>query len=261
MKLKEEGYNILRSELSKKDGPFSKTSNVMLAVDLMEKGEEILSNQVTKVHLTNIIKVLCTQLEWTEESNEVPQIKNDTVEHASEVKNEDNEIVTNTQNKPNSQDICKFYRSGKCQYGKTGKKIDKFGKTCSFSHPQTCKKFENYGYKEQGCKDKKCSKLHLSLCKHFMRYTSCKFGEKCRYFHPKKLKNEYQEKVYNISNKPNGEDISYAGIVKRSVYPQSVFLGQPHPTNQNFNGQAFQIKQPFLSASLACLVALQVESS
>ena len=55
-------------ELTKNQGPFSKTGNVMLALDQIAKGEDL--NQVTKQHLINIMKVLCTKLEWTEESND-----------------------------------------------------------------------------------------------------------------------------------------------------------------------------------------------
>ena len=67
MKLNENGSKTLSEVLSQSDGPFSKTLNVMLALELMEKGTELASNQVTKLHLANIIKALCAHLEWTEE--------------------------------------------------------------------------------------------------------------------------------------------------------------------------------------------------
>ena len=51
LKLNEEGYNILKDELTKHIGPFSTTSNVMLALDLMALGEELISTKVTKTHL------------------------------------------------------------------------------------------------------------------------------------------------------------------------------------------------------------------
>ena len=58
MKLNEQGYNILKDELNKNEEmSFSKTSNVMLAIDLMAQGEEITSTQVTKANLANIIKI------------------------------------------------------------------------------------------------------------------------------------------------------------------------------------------------------------
>ena len=101
----------------------------------------------------------------------------------------------------NSEKICKFYKSGNCQDGKTGKKPDHNGKTCDFNHPPTCRKFELFGYKEKGCKVRDCSKLHLSLCKNFMRYQNCKFGEKCRYFHSRGLKNVSNKKEKHSDQK------------------------------------------------------------
>ena len=76
LKLNEQGYDILKEELSKNEATFSKTTNVMLAFDLMAKGEELSSTQVTKAHLANIIKILCNKLKWNEEPEE-EQIKND----------------------------------------------------------------------------------------------------------------------------------------------------------------------------------------
>ena len=146
MRLNKEGYDILKQELTKQEGPFSRTNNVMLALDLLEKGEDLSSGMVTKNHLINIIKVLCTQLQWTEEKEEQ---NTNTEEALSQNNDKIEEDTTNTQNtgiSKKSQEICKFYKSGKCQYGRTGKKLDKSGKMCAFSHPIICKKFENYGY-------------------------------------------------------------------------------------------------------------------
>ena len=74
-KLNEEGYNTLKEELSKNERPFSKTTNVMQALDLLSKGEELSS--VTKLHLTNIIKVLCSKLDWIEEPDDQQDLKNE----------------------------------------------------------------------------------------------------------------------------------------------------------------------------------------
>ena len=78
LKLNEEGYNILKDELTKHIGPFSTTSNVMLALDLMAVGEDLVSTKVTKAHLANIIKVLCFKLKWNEDpmENEKNSIEN-----------------------------------------------------------------------------------------------------------------------------------------------------------------------------------------
>ena len=65
MKLKESSYKNLKEELEKIENQFSKSDNKMLAFDLMSKGE--MTAQVTKAHLVNIIKVLCKNLDWTDD--------------------------------------------------------------------------------------------------------------------------------------------------------------------------------------------------
>ena len=151
MKLKENCYDTLSVELEKSDGPFSKTSNVMLAFDLMEKGELMSSNQVTKVNLINLIKVLCSKLELAEENEEEQEAENEVTENSD--KNEEKvskSIPSNAQNvTQNSQEICKFYRVGKCIHGKSVKTPEKTGKICAYNHPQTCRKFELFGNKRK----------------------------------------------------------------------------------------------------------------
>lgn len=239
MKLNDFGSKTLKDVLTKTEGPFSKSENVMLALELMEKGQELASNQITKVHLTNIIKAICTHLEWTEELNEQGTITEAPEDPMEENKN----IPLSVSNvKKESENICKFYRSGKCKHGSSGK-------TCKFNHPTTCKKFELYGNKENGCKVKNCEKLHLSLCKLFMK----QYGNKCRYFHPKRLmqisqeKGNKTEKLFMHEERP-----SYANVVRKSLQPQiqpqiqpnSPFLGLTSPVRQELSGQVHQVQQP-----------------
>ena len=98
MKLNENGSKTLSEVLSQSDGPFSKTLNVMLALELMEKGTELASNQVTKLHLANIIKALCAHLEWTEEIWEQDKIENEISEDSNEEPIENTHTVTNILN-------------------------------------------------------------------------------------------------------------------------------------------------------------------
>ena len=119
MKLKEECYVMLKTELENSEGgPFITSSNVIFALDQMAKGENL--NQFTKIHLMNIIKVLCTKLEWTEESDEA--IHNDEKNESSEEKHERNQS-----SHTNFQEVCKFHKAGNCQHGRSGRKIDKSG--------------------------------------------------------------------------------------------------------------------------------------
>ena len=108
----------------------------MLALDLIEKGEDLSSGLVTKSHLINIIKFLCSKLDWTEEQEGQEEIK---IEEPSQEQNEENkQVKTNAKSViRNSEQICKFYKNDNCHNGRSGKKIDKQGRMCSFSHPIT----------------------------------------------------------------------------------------------------------------------------
>ena len=167
MKLKQSSYDILKEELEKNEvslGPFSKSTNMMQAFDLMEKGDLMSSNQVTKINLINIIKLLCSKLEWTEDLEENKKTNTEVKDDSSENENK-TQVNVQDENKKTQQN-CKFYMVGKCQFGKNGKKPNKDGKICAFSHLPTCKKFENYSHnKEEGCRNKKCDKMHLKVCK------------------------------------------------------------------------------------------------
>ena len=100
MKLNENGSKILRGILTENEGPYSKSENVMLALELMEKGTELASNQVTKVHLSNIIKALCSHLEWTEEIEESETVTT----NETTIENEETTTSVNVQSQ-NSEKI------------------------------------------------------------------------------------------------------------------------------------------------------------
>ena len=264
LKLNEQGYDILKDELTKYEGSFSKTQNVMLALDLMARGEDISSTQVNKVHLANIIKFLCIKLKWNEEPVDMKSLENKTKnsDDSTQAGEEIEKINTNVSLvMKHSEIICNFYKRGKCKYGKSGRTKDQNGKVCEFSHPPTCKRFELYGFKEGGCKDKKCGKLHLSFCKIFMRYQNCKYGEKCNFFHPKKLKNSSHSNVIIPSATEERKNLTYAQIVKShsqpqiQKYEQSAFLVQPQyvqqPVQQQHYVQPAQSQQSFLEKNQA----------
>ena len=99
-----------------------------------------------------------------------------------------------------------------------------------------------------------------------MKFKSCNFGEKCRYFHPRKLKNDDQMKQHNYTVHKE-EKPSYAQIVTKNLQPQAQgvfsqpiyntkpqytvqepFLGQNSPIQQPFLGQNNQVPQSFLGS-------------
>ena len=74
-----------------------------------------------------------------------------------------------------------------------------------------------------------------------MRNKFCKYEEKCRFFHPKKLKNNQKKPENQSSQQQNEEKLSYARIVARNLHPQNALLGHQH-----FLGQQVQVQDPFL---------------
>jgi len=72
--------------------------------------------------------------------------------------------------------MCKFYKKGKCRYGKE----------CRNDHPKFCKKFIKHGsqkFTPQGC-DKKCGKPHPDACRDSLRTKECN-RENLRFYHIK----------------------------------------------------------------------------
>ena len=262
MKLNKEGYDSLKDELAKNAslGPFSKTTDIMLAFDLMEK-EDINSNQVTKANLYNIIKVLCAHLNWDEEEFKEPMTK-DEISDNSKSENQDNKSSLSSAQpvEKDSHDVCKFYKNIKCRYGKSGRNIDANGKVCAYRHPQICKKFQDFGDTQNGCKEKKCENLHLNICKIFKKHGNCKFANKCKFFHPRKWKNVSQSNGKSLTQ--IGKNIhpcsmfqntyeqnpTYAYIARKNLQPKVQFNKQQEPIRQApiAQSQFMKNQQPFL---------------
>ena len=158
------------------------------------------------------------------------------------------DIKKNTLEKGNSSDQgkrkpCMFYLNGKCRHGKSGKSLVG-GKTCEFPHPKTCRTFENFGYKDGGCKARgECDKgLHLNLCKQFMR-GQCE-RETCRYFHPKKLTTRTTNESTLARNHTLAQSVNQTLPLNRTA-PWAVPAQDPAATvqdnnnNQNIDDMSF----------------------
>ena len=82
-----------------------------------------------------------------------------------------------------------------------------------------------------------------------MKYQKCDFGEKCKYFHPKGLKNFDQNKKNHIEKEHEVKN-TYADVVKKSVQQQlqssGPFLGQSQPVHQSTLGQVHHVQQPII---------------
>ena len=85
-----------------------------------------------------------------------------------------------------------------------------------------------------------------------MRYQNCSFGDKCKFFYPKKLKSATNHIKEDKTKKPfsSEEHPTYANIVRKSLEPQPQlnghFLGITQPVHQGFSGQVNQLQQPYL---------------
>ena len=85
-----------------------------------------------------------------------------------------------------------------CQYNKYG--FCKFGRTCLNKHvDQKCDAIK--------CDGKKCSYRHPKICRYYLNFKYCKFGEYCRYDH-RKLESEESVKekkrlIENVNEKDN----------------------------------------------------------
>ena len=158
------------------------------AIKFISEGKEIPS-KITKMVLVKVINFFLDLYDCKkEETSESPRAKPE--ENIPEQKEEMTE--SQAQIKPTSPaaQICKFYKSGRCQHGIAGKKVMN-GKTCDRLHPKMCLNSKNFGYCKAG---KECKYLHLTICKEFMKRGECAYGEKCNRYHPKKAR-QNREKV------------------------------------------------------------------
>ena len=62
-------------------------------------------------------------------------------------------LNVNNERKNLHSNVCKFYRSAKCKYGRTGKTKDYRGNTCQYEHPPICQEFKKFEKTEKGCQN------------------------------------------------------------------------------------------------------------
>ena len=74
---------------------------------------------------------------------------------------------------PSLSNLCEAYKKMKCPHGLTGKRLIE-GKRCPKDHVPRCRRYCRFGDKQR---------------------QGCKFGEKCRYYHPKLCRNSVSKQV------------------------------------------------------------------
>jgi hypothetical protein len=260
----------------KEFGPFVKGSDpndLKLALMMMSKGTEV-SSKLNKEHLNNIVKAFLMHLRLAEkveikddQSKSIQSEINGMAEE--EVIEDDQSDKTGEKSEPAKnikqerkilQNVCKFYRAGKCIYGMSGKNRDKRGNICPYEHPEICKKYKMFEDKEKGCQIKDCNKMHVKHCKYYNTCKDYKAGHNdnnnCRFYHPKK-KQKLQVKGNNQTSFQPKEENRYLQENKRKFECNNCassenkdFLGQKYPSQISSwvwenQSQAHQYKQPF----------------
>lgn len=222
IEFKEDALKFLKNSLENDD---------MEAINTLIEGKTK-CNSVKKAHLEayrKIIEIMSKELGWSETKMTT------VVEPKTEVQDD-------TSEGQQKKEVCKFLKNGNCQFGRSGKRPDQHGKVCAYNHPPICKNHEIQGK----CMNNRCKKLHFNLCRRFMATQNCNFGDTCRYFHPKGLKNfrSFQDPNIHEENKmliPN-TTYSYAQAVKKpasSFLDQSPLIQQPVISQPNLPQQSF----------------------
>ena len=256
----------------KEFGPFVKGSDpndLKLALMMMSKGTEV-SSKLNKEHLINIVKAFLMHLRLAEkveieddQSNSIQSEINEMAEEnvieddQSDKIGEKSEPAKNIkQERKILQNVCKFYRAGKCIYGMSGKNRDKRGNICPYEHPEICKKYKMFEDKEKGCQINDCNKMHVKHCKYYNTCKDYKDNDNCRFYHPKK-KQKLQVKGNNQTSFQPKEENRYLQENKRKFECNNCvssenkdFLGQKYPSQISSwvwenQSQAHQYKQPF----------------
>ena len=108
-----------------------------------------------------------------EEDNRSPLISENTTDNDSNKKKSDEH--SGQQN----EQICRFYRKGKCKHGIRGRK-------CHYKHPKACPKLMKHGNKgPKGCDaGSKCPMYHPRMCASSIKQGQC-FNEACTFVHIK----------------------------------------------------------------------------
>jgi hypothetical protein len=215
--LAEEALTILgKSEISK---------NAQLALKVISEGKE--TSKVTKSAMVELVNLLLELHEWKKEKTQGPiqdqsnaniaNTSSATVPTDSDHCNDGAEEDKGGKKKDETR-ICRFYKSGKCSHGKNGRGIVN-GQTCPYLHPtKVCIQSKKFGK----CSLKACQFMHMNVCRAYMKSpSSCKFGEKCRYFHPKQVKTDQRRENHTPAN--NAAKVSQT---KRMEEESAAFLGQ-----------------------------------
>ena len=150
--------------------------------------------------------------------------------------------------KTDEKNVCKFYRNGRCKYGKE----------CRKPHPAFCPTYIKNGPKSQnprGC-DGKCTKLHPNACRQSLRTKECK-REDCRFYHLKgTLRGKTNDRGSNNSNYDNRPKQAPKGSPATTPWEQP--NSQKESAGNQDQGSVFQSAQITMMNAITML-AQQME--
>ena len=101
-----------------------------------------------------------------------------------------------------SEEICRYYKLGRCTYGISGKTSDD-GSVCRYAHPKKCSKFMRFAHESGGCplRHSECSMLHPIVCYHAKHGRVC-HNRECTLLHPSGLAYEQGQSQGNEERAP-----------------------------------------------------------
>jgi hypothetical protein len=222
-----------------------------------EEERETFTNVITGKHVLkkDVIDLMLSLLQAMTMTNEVNMDEFDKVNPEGEVsieknpptpgssgtqtdKKTENGKVATLKTKFNKGNVCYFYATNKC----------KFGKECRKEHPKICNKFKKYGLKKfnkaAGCNEE-CEFYHPMACFESMKTKTCKRTD-CKFYHILGTKKEEapngNAQGYNI----NTQNTSNYGGVNNSQNITSNNTSTANNSQHSTQQSVFQVaKQPW----------------
>lgn len=181
-------FENLKPDILKKMSASNLDSETQTALKFVSEGKDV-PTKITKSILVRAIHFLLDEFDCkiipTEENSSAKSVVKPSEGKSGDedLQQEGDQNVPSHSNASSVVKVCRYFRSGNCQHGISGKTVVN-GRTCTRAHPKVCINSKKNGF----CKERKtCKFLHLSVCREYMRKGQCSYDEKCRFYHPKNI--------------------------------------------------------------------------
>ena len=155
------------------------------AAESLVSGEATPSSTLSRSRHNSLSESLVKDLLQEAAEEAARHSSSDDVERAAQANQSENAgtNVTEVAEVPtDTRETCKAFLEWTCAHGISGEKRVR-GKTCSYKHPQVCKKFLKFGTSDKGCPTGDCNMFHPKLCK-FVETEKCCHNSACKLYHP-----------------------------------------------------------------------------